>query len=106
MSAVQPNPAATKRISIACVILKIIKEKEAVDGTPDLSEKDKVLYSNEIKLLCDAGFLREIPVTEGGLPYRITWKGLSFLDTFELFNQAPSDPIAWYIAQLVMFSFH
>jgi len=105
-----PNDLVFKRISAAGIILNAIRTNQSKDGVLDLPPTIKSEYGDYIRLLCEAGFVRKIEVSENGLPYRITWEGLCFLDTFELFNQATkvhsADAVQGFIAMFSIFLFY
>jgi len=73
--------AAFRRINNAREILEFVRNRQAVDGSPDYPDGMVEEFDAMIPLLCEAGLVREIDVTEGGFRFRITWKGLCFLDT-------------------------
>ena len=77
-----------RRIQTSTLILQQIKERQFEHGESNPGHFVLTESKYCIELLCGAGFLREIPITEGGLRFRITWKGLCFLDAVELYEQA------------------
>ena len=104
------NP--TKRISSAKVILDIVKAGQTTDGSPDFSPEMKAEFGNFINVLCESEFIRKADVPDNAFPYRLTWKGLCFLDTLnvlaqmtENFTRATNSPQE-FSAQLAAFSFH
>lgn len=70
-----------KRIATAMALLSSIKDHQEKDGAPALPPDMMQEFGSYINLLCEAGLLRKIDVPENALPYRITWKGLCFIDT-------------------------
>lgn len=107
---IKPSDATIHRISTAYALLIKIKKGQTIDGMSDLPHETMINYGSDIQQLLDAGFVRKINISEGGLPYRITWKGLSFIDTYELLSQVrvnlPPDSIQAAIAWLSVVSFH
>jgi len=103
--------AAYARINTAREILEVIRKQQAVDGSPDFPDGISEEADAMMPLLCEAGLIREITVTEGGFRFRITWKGLCFLDTAYFFAAAhkfiedDQDARVW-IATLAATTFH
>jgi len=75
-----------RRILTAREILEVIRKQQTVHGSPDFPDGISEEADAMIPLLCEAGLAREINVTEGGFRFRITWKGLCFLDTAYLLD--------------------
>jgi hypothetical protein len=101
--------AAIARLGEAKAILEQIKQWQDVDGQSDFPYGALQKYDDYTKLFCDAGFLREVKVTEGGLRFRITWKGLCFLDVIDLFDRVSSQKFTdeeALPAIIAAFSFH
>lgn len=84
MDQIKPEPG---RLPVTRGVLEYVRDEALKEVAKDMSPKDKESFDKYIPLLIDAHFIREIPVSENGLPYRITWKGLSFLETYSLFDE-------------------
>lgn len=105
---------AHQRLNAAASVLLRIKTLQERDTAPDLPQEEKDEFGCRISLLYEAGLIRKTNasdgVPEGMLPYRITWKGLAFIDTFlwldrSLKIHAPNsiqNDLAW----LAALSFH
>jgi len=107
-----PLDAAFIRIGAAKGVLLQIKKWQAVDGAPDFPPTIGMDAKDYLKLLCDAGFIRRVKTKEGGFPYRITWKGLCFLDTHAVLDCLGTDKtnvgnsVQDVLVALAAFSFH
>jgi hypothetical protein len=87
----EPLEAAFERICKARKLLEMFKIRQTVHGMPDYPAGVRDDADELVHHFISAGFLREIPVTEGGLRFRITWKGLCFLDTAYLLDHVMKD---------------
>jgi len=58
-------------------ILKQIKAERSVGDLPNFPLANWITVEDYLQLLCDAGLIK----TDGNSQYRITWKGLCFLDS-------------------------
>ena len=95
-------------------ILKAFRDLEA-NGVPattkiDMFSEDEISQTIRFhfKMLIDNGFLREVPDQpdfDGQKCYRITWKGLAFLDLFHIFDASTND-FERTVAQIALVQFH
>ena len=103
-------PDARERIERMVVVLNHVKTNQTVDGAAAATLDAQVITQQYAKLLCAAGFLWDANIPEGGLTYRITWKGENFLDTVAIFKQLEADEKSTdtqrLIAALAMLSIH
>jgi len=105
-----PLEISIKRISAARELLLAVQNKQSTDGALDFPQDLTEEYGSHLNVLCTNGFIRKCDVPDGGFPYRITWKGLCFLDICTLHEQvanehAPNSPQG-VMVQVAMFSFH
>ncbi|MCL2744798.1 MAG: hypothetical protein FWE67_13200 [Planctomycetaceae bacterium] len=103
--------AAFARINTAREILEIVRTRQAVQGSADYPDGVVEEFDAMIPLLCEAGLAREIDATEGAFRFRITWKGLCFLDTAyilaESFDSIKDDgDVRLIVARLTAAAFH
>ena len=96
-------------------ILTTIYNREIVEGEPTSFVPELVPDKNLAKeftyfanKLSQNGFLErvEIPGCEGVKAYRITWKGLCFLDLYEIAARHTSDSLEALVADIALASFH
>ena len=102
--------AAIKRIGAARAILEAVKAEQTKDGASGISEDMKMEFGYYVDLLRHDGFIRQINVTDDAFQYRITWKGIAFLDLLKIYDDVketePPDSLKAFIIQQMLFSFH
>ena len=104
--------SAIQRISAAKVVLDYVKTKQSQDWIPDFEPDMKEEYSCLINFLCEAGFIRKAEIPDNAFPYRITWKGLCFIDTANELEQISKnntyyhESIQDFMIKLAALSFH
>ncbi len=94
----------------AIAFLRIVAGIQSVDGAGGPTQEVLRDYGQIINLLCEGGYVRKIDVTEGALPYRMTWKGLRCIDTFDWYQTmlkvSPLDRNRCDLAWAALVAFH
>jgi len=73
---------------------KVLQQIQMPDGAPTFPHGGQPALDDYVSLLLEAGFIRKVDVPNDALQYRVTWKGLSFLDTVALWKQIEQNETA------------
>ena len=103
-----------RNLALINEILTSVYNREIVEGEPTSFVPEGISDKNLAKefayfgnKLAQNGFMErvEVPGCEGVKAYRITWKGLCFLDLYEIAARPCSDSLEALVADIALASF-